>query len=491
MRVLRVPEPRRTPPNSRQGLSTAAQPRSDHPPPVGVTAQRLRDRVGPGEPIPGPLRASLEAEVGWDLSRVRVHSDPRGDHVARALGAHAVAFGWDIAVRRVRHQPHTSAGRALLRHEAVHIAETAGGPSVNLATDVDDISAEMVGLTFTLRTARGDIPKGAHVVVVDWRGTTPVARVRGNGPKGEETLDVPKLELEPLYTPVARVRKYRVGLTAQQRAVAASEQQVRARAGEAATIRSRESSFRKRHDVWERNLEKTEKELANQEQLLARRQATFSRMLIRETMYNRFDADIAHWVDHYNTLLQPKENCNPDLVKSMIFRETRMGTHGNHLELPPYSWSDRYKNPIRSRFNLMQAVDSPGEQQLLMIKEMAPDLYTKHELDEFVRSHRASGLTESVIWGNPEFTTALHDFFARRAAGNNAMGRRDVDLHLDYAFWIRTGVRWLFYKYKAIGEASWAEAARAYNGAGKGAQEYKKDVISRVGGVGALDVGDQ
>jgi hypothetical protein len=139
----------------------------------------------------------------------------------------------------------------------------------------------------------------------------------------------------------------------------------------------------------------------------------------------------------------------------------------------------------------MQAVDSSGAQQLLMLKEMAPDLYTGHKLDEFEKAHRSGGLSESVIWGNSEFVAAVREFFERRSGGHNVMGSRDVDLHLDYAFWIRTGVRWLFAKYKAIGETSWAEAARAYNGAGNRAERYRKAVMGRVGGTGTLDVGNR
>jgi Domain of unknown function (DUF4157) len=408
--------------------------------------------------------------------------------VARALGSDAVAFGSDIAVRAGRYRPQTPGGCDLLRHEAEHVAATAGEPVVNLKTSVDDVSDEMIGRTFTLRTAQGVAPAGAQVDVVDWRGTGATAQVRFGA---TTTLDVPKLELEPLYTPVAGVRQYRVGLAGQQSAVAANERKVQQRTVDVATIKAQEASYTKRHDVWEKSLKDAEAELANQEGLLAARQVALSRVLVRQTMYNRFDADITQWVDFYNKQLTPKEKCDPNIVKSMLFQESRMGVEGDHLELPPYDWSDPHKQPVRSRFNVMQAVDSSGEQQLLMLREMAPDLYTGHKLDAWEKTHRASGLTERDIWGNPEFGLAVQEFFARRAGGHNAMGSRDVDLHLDYAFWIRTGVRWLFFKYKSIGETSWAEAARAYNGRGPAARRYRKNVMSRVGATTPLDVGNR
>ncbi len=491
MPTFELPEPRQPSPRGRPESSTS--PRRTHAPPFDVTTEQLRDRVGPGEPLPEPLRTRLGAQVGWDLSRVRVHTDVHGDHVARALGADAVTFGSDIAVRADRYRPQTVAGQDLLRHEAEHVAETAGGQAVNLKTSVDDVSEEMVGLTFTLRTSQGGTPKGAKVVVVDWHGTGPSAQVSFAGVKGQVIFDVPKLELEPLYTPIAGVREYRVGLAGQQSAVAKSEQKVQERVTTVATITAQKSKFAKRPDVWEKDLKDAEKELANQKQLLVSRQVTLSRMLVRQTMYNRFDADIAHWVDFYNKQLKPKQNCDPNLVKSMLFQESRVGVEGQHLEPPPYDWSSpgAANFPIKSRFNVMQAIDSSGEQQLLMLKEMAPDLYASHQLDDFEKSHRASGLTESIIWGNPDFREAVQEFFEARMDGHNVMGSRDVDLHLDYAFWIRTGVRWLFFKYKSIGETSWAEAARAYNGVGKRAQRYKKEVMSRVGDTAPLDVGNK
>ena len=312
------------------------------------------------------------------------------------------------------------------------------------------------------------------------------------GPMGPVILDSPKLALEPRSTPGAGVREYRVGLGTQQSAVAASEATVQRQSTNVATIRGQESSFKKHHDKWEKSLKDAEAELANQQKLLAGREVTLSRMLVRQTMYNRFDADIAHWVDHYNTQLTPKEKCDPNLVKSMLFQESRLGVEGEHLQPPPYDWTGAAGDPIKSRFNVMQAVDSSGAQQLLMLKEMAPDLYTKHKLDAFEKAHRQKGLTEALIWGNAEFEAAVQEFFARRVAGHNAMGGRDVDLHLDYAFWIRTGIRWLFLKYKSTGETSWAEAARAYNGSGPGARKYEKDVMSRVGGKATpLDVGNK
>ena len=83
----------------------------NHPPPFTVRAPELYSAVGTGEPLPSPLLGELSAQTGADLSAVRVHADARGDHLARVLGAEAVAFGTEIAVRANRFRPSTPTGR--------------------------------------------------------------------------------------------------------------------------------------------------------------------------------------------------------------------------------------------------------------------------------------------------------------------------------------------------------------------------------------------
>jgi hypothetical protein len=210
-----------------------------------LTPEQLRNRVRKGEPIPAPLRTALGAQVGLDLSRVRVHSDARGDYLTRALGAEAVAFGHDIAVRADRYQPQTLAGQALLRHEAQHVADTGGGPAVILSTDVDDVSGEMVGLTFAPRTAHGGAPKGANVVVVDWRGAGAIAQVRFAASRARRLSRCPSSRSNRCIHRLQGVRQYRLGLAGQQATVAANEQKVQARGSEVNTFKAQESSFKK------------------------------------------------------------------------------------------------------------------------------------------------------------------------------------------------------------------------------------------------------
>lgn len=474
-----------------------------HAPPFAVGAGQLRSILDSGEPLPEGLQADLTGRLAMDFSRVRIHADATGDHVARVLGADAVSFGGDIAFRQGTYAPDTSAGRELILHEARHVAAgaaTGSAQQVQLKVSVDDVTEEMVGLSFTMRTAQGTapdvIPAGATVVVTDWKGTGPDATVRYTAGARSFTLTVPKLSLQPAPAPGAGVRRYTAGLSEQQRVVEQVERKVGQQEAAVSTWQADEPKYSKKHAYWEQRLQALTEERDKRRENLGDVRLSLTRLLVRETQYNRFDASIARWVAHYNAMFRPPTPLDPNLVKSMIFQESRMGTKGEHLELPPYDWADPVKSPIRSRFNVMQSLDSFGHQQLLMLEEMAPVLFAKYNLADLKRANRQQGMsnTELASWNGAVLSSAIIEFFGGRdASGKNAMGTPGKDLHEDYDFWIRTAIRWLFYKYFSLeeGSRSWAEAARAYNGSGRKAEEYREKVMSRVGGSSALEVGSQ
>lgn len=473
-----------------------------HPPPFPVRPAELETALGPGEPLSSAAGSVLRRTLGHDFSRVRVHADVYGDHVARSLGAEALAFGEHLVFRGGRYAPGTPRGDALLRHEGRHLAAgterggTRSASPVQLEVGIDDVAEEMVGMSFVTRSAQGtppdEIPAGATVTVIEWP-TGWGAKVSYTPPKGTAiTLTVRKLDLTPAYTPVAGIRKYEVGLSGQQSAVEKRHTAANTAWGNLADWRGKKDQYKANPQVWEDGSRRLEEEVARQEGLLVRSQNTLSQMLVRETMYNRFDAVIVQWVNHYNAQFTPATNLDPNLVKSMLFQESRMGTHGTHLEKPPYSWADPKQHPIRSRYNLGQAIDSYAHQQLLMIEEMAPDIYTKHKLADLAAANRKKGMTNSemIAWSGGALNTAMQEFFTRRTGGNNAMGTPGRDLHEDYAFWIRTAIRWLFFKYLSLATPSWPEAIRAYNGSGKRAQAYRDAVTGRTAGKGTISVGN-
>lgn len=277
---------------------------------------------------------------------------------------------------------------------------------------------------------------------------------------------MPKLVLAPAPESVSGMRRYDVALDAQRTAVVRNTHEL-------ADWVTREGEYQRNHETWER-------EKARLETLLTGRQATYSRMWVRQMMYNRFDVDIALWVSHYNRQLSPATVLDANIVKSMLYQESRMGTSGAHLMPPPSDWSSGDRHPIRSRFNIGQAIDSWGPQQFLMMREMAMAIFTRHGLSAFDQTWMS--MSNDDYAAHAPFIRALREFFEFRDGSNrNLMGTTARDLHEDYGFWIRTAIRWLFVKYANLRSPTWAEAVRAYNGGGTRARAYRDAVMARVG----------
>jgi hypothetical protein len=488
----------------------------DHPPPFPVDVPALEDRLreSPGRPLPADVLAGLRADREADLSRVRVHDDTTAAHLAISLGADAFALGEHIVLGHSGHGGHgvdtlpPARARGLIAHEAQHVAAGSGpggsfgAQPVQLSVSVDDVSGEMVGRAFVLRSTQGtppdQIPKGARVLVTDWHDTNERATVRFVAKGAAVTLDVPKLELEPDTTPVSGVRRYTVGLDAQRRAVSRGSQRLAEHEHTIAEWQAQKPKYKRNPAAWGAEQKRLQAEEVRQVGLQAGRETVLSRMLVRQTMYNRFDPLIRKWVNHYNAALKPDVPLDPNVVKSILFQESRMGVEGEHLGLPPYDWAASGPpgptNPIKSRFNVMQAIDSWGPQQLLMIKEMAPALYARYKLADLEKEMAKSSMSnqQMAAWNGAAFSRAVREFHDVDAAGKNQLGDTGP-LYEDYDFWIRTGVRWLFEKYQALPKAKrgWAEAVRAFNGSGPKARGYSKSVMSRVGKPDDLDVGTQ
>lgn len=74
-------------------------------------------------PLDARTRASMEARLGMDLRRVRVHTGPESSAATLALGANAFTIARDVVFAEGRYAPETHAGRRLLRHELTHVAQ--------------------------------------------------------------------------------------------------------------------------------------------------------------------------------------------------------------------------------------------------------------------------------------------------------------------------------------------------------------------------------
>lgn len=82
-----------------------------------------------GRPLERAVRNFFEPRLGYDLSSVRVHTDPAASRSASALDARAYTLGKDIVFGNGEYAPHSESGRHLLAHELAHVAQQSGPAS--------------------------------------------------------------------------------------------------------------------------------------------------------------------------------------------------------------------------------------------------------------------------------------------------------------------------------------------------------------------------
>lgn len=95
----------------------------------GATAPRTAPSIAydvlnsSGQQLDSATRAFFEPRFGYDLSHVRVHSDPLADQSARDVNAQAYTVGSHIVFEAGRLSPGTMEGRRLLAHELTHVMQ--------------------------------------------------------------------------------------------------------------------------------------------------------------------------------------------------------------------------------------------------------------------------------------------------------------------------------------------------------------------------------
>lgn len=89
-------------------------------------AQAQQAQTG-GDPIPQPLRHSLETEFGTDFSDVRIHTGQNAAQLTKMLNAEAYTIGQHIFLDPGKFQPNTNTGRTLLAYELSHVVQQRSG----------------------------------------------------------------------------------------------------------------------------------------------------------------------------------------------------------------------------------------------------------------------------------------------------------------------------------------------------------------------------
>lgn len=81
--------------------------------------------LGVGTPLDAGSRRFFEPRFGHDFGHVRVHSDARAADAAAGVSARAFTRGADVVFASGAYDPGSRAGRRLMAHELVHVAQGA------------------------------------------------------------------------------------------------------------------------------------------------------------------------------------------------------------------------------------------------------------------------------------------------------------------------------------------------------------------------------
>jgi hypothetical protein len=76
-----------------------------------------------GRPLDRETRRYMESRIGFDFSKVRIHTDSRAAASARSLNARAYTVGNSVVFNAGRYAPQTTEGRRLLAHELTHVVQ--------------------------------------------------------------------------------------------------------------------------------------------------------------------------------------------------------------------------------------------------------------------------------------------------------------------------------------------------------------------------------
>jgi hypothetical protein len=113
-----------TAPTAREEEKKPAQPSPASPTAAAPAHANVDDALStPGRPLEPRTRRAIEARFGYDFSGVRVHDDARAAATAAGINAAAFTVGQDIVFGAGRYDPSSRAGRHLLAHELVHVAQ--------------------------------------------------------------------------------------------------------------------------------------------------------------------------------------------------------------------------------------------------------------------------------------------------------------------------------------------------------------------------------
>ncbi len=103
-------------------------------------SDKIKTKLGGGNPLPENVRQQLEVGLNTDLSGVRVHTDSEADFLSRSVQAKAFTTGNDIFFSSGAFEPNTKTGYELIAHETTHTIQQASGqvkPGIDSDTSLE------------------------------------------------------------------------------------------------------------------------------------------------------------------------------------------------------------------------------------------------------------------------------------------------------------------------------------------------------------------
>jgi hypothetical protein len=155
--------------------------RARRPRPDSAALETAAARQGPGEALPEHLREPAERSLGVPLDAVRLHRDADAGAFAQFAGARAAQWRNHIFVRPDLYAPDTGAGRDLLGHELVHVAQNAASGAGQAALSATGDASEGEA------RALGPQVLGAHMLGGEPGAAAPTAAPAASVNREEET----------------------------------------------------------------------------------------------------------------------------------------------------------------------------------------------------------------------------------------------------------------------------------------------------------------
>jgi len=143
---------RRLAPAVRLARTPGTTPRASTAPKLSAVPSGSREAASGGEPLAPTVQEALEEGLQADLRDVRVHSDARSHQAADTLSARAFTHGPNIVLGRGE----SPRDLALMSHEAAHVVQQQGAPSVQRFTPVSGDACEREANQASAAVVRGE-----------------------------------------------------------------------------------------------------------------------------------------------------------------------------------------------------------------------------------------------------------------------------------------------------------------------------------------------